>query len=151
MESIAKSKPDEFEHVIQVGEPAINAAWKLCVDFHAENSGKEGYIPLAFDKALAAIEAREEAQLTNRLKSGKKGSALIERLRAEQAEKAKQEAAKSKQSLSAKPRSTVEPSNAETEPRNTSSPTKKQTRLSPTRMTELAKELWDSHAAKRDN
>lgn len=145
MADVAKASPDKYELVIDAGQPAIDRAWDLCVRYHAEKCAEPSYAPLDFSKALDAIEADEEERLLRRM-GGKKAASLQEKLKAEAAEKAKQP-----QTSSAKSRNTVVPRPVETESKSPVAPPKFARSISPTRISEMAAELWNAQHAKQDN
>jgi colicin import membrane protein len=161
IEEIAKAKPEDYELFNEAGPYAVNRAWELCVKYHEVNAANEGYIPLAFDKAIAAVEAEQEARLTKMIEGGNKARTVVGKVQAAAAAKKKDDDAKAAAEklkkkaeaaaeLSAKPRSSVEPRPVETAVSQSPVPTPKRG-LSPTRIQAMAQELWAARDAKQDN
>ena len=99
---LIKKDPARYELIGDSSEDAVSRAFNLVVKFHNLHQGKEGYAPLAFDKALDAVEDEEVEKAAKRAKSAK----LAARLAAEKVEPAK--------AAAAKPSRDVEASNVET-------------------------------------
>lgn len=76
MAELIQKDATRYEMLSDMPEEAVSRAFNLVVKFHNQNMGKEGYAPLAFDKALDVVETDEVEKAAKRAKSAKLAARL---------------------------------------------------------------------------